>query len=148
MSGGQQIDFFCTCMIILLCGIKIVCSFLKLSCAWCMHRQRGKDCHTNLDFSFLIIYIIFPLYRRKFCDGRSILVFHLKKIISIVIIIFKKIKFFTTIISSKFDMLIFICWIKCKMVWCFDCRTKAYYLREEPDLKGEVPSVSRLSEES
>ena len=40
-----------------------------------MHSKReGEDCHTNFIFSFLIIYIIVPLYRRKFYDGHIILV--------------------------------------------------------------------------
>ena len=34
----------------------------------------GGDWKTNFDFSFLIIYVIVPLHRRKFCDGRIILV--------------------------------------------------------------------------
>ena len=38
-----------------------------------MHRKRGGDSHTNLNFPFLIINIIVPLYRRKFCDGHIIL---------------------------------------------------------------------------
>ena len=36
--------------------------------------QKGWEYHINLIFSFLITYIIVPLYRRKFCDGRIILV--------------------------------------------------------------------------
>ena len=37
--------------------------------------QKGGDRHTNLNCSFLIIYIIVPLCRRKFCDSHVILVF-------------------------------------------------------------------------
>ena len=83
-------------------GIKIVCSFLKLSCIlYMVHAsQKGggisilinfflnifiivplckrKFCDDNiilvLNFSFLIIYIIVPLCKRKFCDGHIILV--------------------------------------------------------------------------
>ena len=39
--------------------------------------QKEGDCHTNLNFSFLIIYILVPLYIRKFCDGHIILEFFL-----------------------------------------------------------------------
>ena len=37
--------------------------------------QKGRDCHTNLNFSFLIIYITVILHRKKFCDGHIILIF-------------------------------------------------------------------------
>ena len=36
--------------------------------------QKEGDFYSNLKFSFLIIYIMVPLYRRKFCDGHTILV--------------------------------------------------------------------------
>ena len=60
-------------------GVKIVCSFVEIKviviCTWYMHLKGGReDCHANLNFSFLIIYIIVPFYRRKFCDGHIILV--------------------------------------------------------------------------
>ena len=42
-----------------------------------MHRKKGGDCHTNLIFSFLIIYIIVPLHRRMFFRDHIILVFKL-----------------------------------------------------------------------
>ena len=60
--------------------IKIVCSFFKLSYynLYIIHASQkgGGDCHTNLNFSFSIIYIIVPLYRRKFFDGYIILVLY------------------------------------------------------------------------
>ena len=52
---------------------------MKLSCyKLCMvvhASQKKRDCHTNLIFSILIIYIIVSLYGTKFCDGYIILVF-------------------------------------------------------------------------
>ena len=48
---------------------------LFIICARCIHRIAKKGgCHTNLNFSFLSIYVIVPLYRRKFCDSYIILV--------------------------------------------------------------------------
>ena len=38
------------------------------------HKKEGENCNTNLFFYFLIIYIVVPLYRRKFYDGHIILV--------------------------------------------------------------------------
>ena len=37
-----------------------------------MHRKKRGRLHSNL--FFLIIYIIIPFYRKKFCDGHIILV--------------------------------------------------------------------------
>ena len=61
---------------IMLCCITVVFSFLKLSCyLYMVHASQKGDHDTNIFFSFLIIYIKVPLYRRKFCDGHIILVF-------------------------------------------------------------------------
>ena len=37
--------------------------------------QKGEDYHTNLNFSFSMIYIIFLLCRRKFCERHIVLVY-------------------------------------------------------------------------
>ena len=42
-------------------------------CTQYMHRKKGKCCQINFIFSRLIIYIIFLIYRRKYCDGHIIL---------------------------------------------------------------------------
>ena len=44
-------------------------------CCASVQLARPVHCHANLNFSFLIIYIMVILYRRKFCDGHIILSF-------------------------------------------------------------------------
>ena len=57
----------------------IVCPYFKLN-GYNLYMVRASekgeegDCYA-IFFSFLIIHIVVPLYKRKFCDGHIILVF-------------------------------------------------------------------------
>ena len=69
LKGNRLISF----VHVWLCfaGIKIFHSFFLICYNLYMahaSRKEWGDCHTNLIFSFLIIYITTLLFRRKFCD--------------------------------------------------------------------------------
>ena len=53
-----------------------------------MHSKKEGNCHTNLNFTFLIIYSIVPLYRKKFSDDHIVLVFFFVVVVVVVFVFF------------------------------------------------------------